>query len=815
VKPDPAPLLDPLLPDQPQAEEEHLRLALEAGEVGTWEWDLVSGRMHWSAQMFRNLGLAPRRRGDLYRALLRATHPADRRGLEASLAEFRQQPGPMRVEIRTVWSDGDIHWIVFLGGVVGDAAGYPVCMRGVTIDGTRRRRGEAAVHDLAERLRLAMNAGRLAALEVDLLKRVLRWSPEAAAMHGISSEQAEIGVDDWRRLIHPEDEPACAQQLAAAAGQKIDCNVEYRLMLPGHALRWLAVQGSVVLDAEERAARIVGVVQDVTERKAVEAAVRDSERRLRELNETLEQLAERRARQLDASRAQMQAFFDNSPDWLTLFRATLDGHFVYEDLNRATERAYGLSRDQVVGRRLEQILGAEPAQLPLRHMRACLHTGENQRYTARRTMAGRTRTIDVMFVRVPERQEGEFFIIATARDITEREAIEEQLRQAQKMEIVGQLTGGLAHDFNNLLTAIIGNLELLAPRLASDPMSAKHVASAQRAADSGAKLTEQLLAFSRRQHLQPQAVDLNAVISGMSDLLTRTIGTTIQVHTVLAQNLWPALIDPTQTEIAILNLAINARDAMPLGGMLTIESKNLASGSVAIPQEIRDRDCICISVRDTGTGMTEEVLGSAIEPFFTTKEVGKGSGLGLSQVYGLVRQSEGALRLESRLGAGTSVHLFLPRAPTQAGALEIQPDRSKSAASSGRILVVDDDAGVREITVQMLRQGGYGVVEVDSGQAALDALARGEVYDLVVMDIAMPGLDGIETVRRARERWPGLNVLYVTGFAEIGGAEWHTGDDPLIKKPFRLTDLMDAARLAIQRRPHRNPANILRLQNRI
>ena len=573
VKPDPAPLLDPLLPDQPWAEEEHLRLALEAGEIGAWEWDLISGRMQWSAQMFRNLGLAPRRRGDLYRALLAATHPADRRRLEASLAEFRQQPGPIRLEIRAVWPGGDIHWIVFLGRVVGDAEGCPVCMRGVTIDGTRRRRGEAAVHDLAERLRLAMNAGRLAALEVDLLKRVLRWSPEAAAMHGISSEQAEIGIDDWGRLIHPEDEPACAQQLAAAAGQKIDCDVEYRLMLPGHALRWLAVQGSVVLDAEERAARIVGVVQDVTERKEAEAALRDSERRSRELNETLEQLAERRARQLDASRAQMQAFFDNSPDWLTLFRATQDGHFVYEDLNRATELAYGLSRDQVVGRRLEQILGAEPAQLPLRHMRACLQTGENQRYTACRTMAGRTRTIDVMFVRVPEKQESEFFIIATARDITEREAIEEQLRQAQKMEIVGQLTGGLAHDFNNLLTAIIGNLELLAPRIASDPISAKHVASAQRAADSGAKLTEQLLAFSRRQHLQPRAVDLNAVISGMSDLLTRTIGTTIQVHTMLAQNLWPALIDPTQTEIAILNLAINARDAMPLGGMLTIESK--------------------------------------------------------------------------------------------------------------------------------------------------------------------------------------------------------------------------------------------------
>jgi PAS domain S-box-containing protein len=411
-------------------------------------------------------------------------------------------------------------------------------------------------------------------------------------------------------------------------------------------------------------------------------------------------------------------------------------------------------------------------------------------------------------------EKGETFFELVAEDVTEQRVLEQQLRQAQKMEIVGQLTGGLAHDFNNLLTAIIGNLELLAPRVARDPMSAKHVASAQRAADSGAKLTEQLLAFSRRQHLQPQVVDLNAVIAGMRDLLARTIGTTIQVRTVLAPDLWPALVDPTQTEIAILNLAINARDAMPLGGTLTIESKNLPANSNSIPREIGDRDCICISVRDSGTGMTEEVLRSAIEPFFTTKEVGKGSGLGLSQVYGLARQSDGSLQLESRLGAGTSVHLFLPRAAMPADGFAIRSDHSKSTASSGRILVVDDDAGVREITVQMLRQGGYRVTEVDSGQAALDALARGEIYDLVVIDVAMPTLNGIETVKRARERWPGLNVLYVTGFAETGGAEWHTGDDPLIKKPFRLTDLVEATRLAIQRDPDRKRADILRLPQR-
>src|SRR5207248_11664933 len=212
-------------------------------------------------------------------------------------------------------------------------------------------------------------------------------------------------------------------------------------------------------------------------------------------------------RRSEASRSQMRAFFDNSPDWLTLFRATRDGRFLYEDFNRETERAYGMSRDQVIGRPLEEILGAEQAQLPLRHMRACIETGETQRYSARRSLAGRTRTIDVMFVRAPEKQDGDYFIMSTARDITEREAMQEQLRQSQKMEAVGQLTGGLAHDFNNLLTAIIGNLELLVPRPAGDGNLNRFVAAAHRAAENGARLTEQLLAFSRGQHLQLRSTD--------------------------------------------------------------------------------------------------------------------------------------------------------------------------------------------------------------------------------------------------------------------------------------------------------------------
>jgi len=507
----------------------------------------------------------------------------------------------------------------------------------------------------------------------------------------------------------------------------------------------------------------------------------------------------------------MRAFFDNSPDWLTLFRATKDGRFIYEDLNRATAQAYGLSPDQVIGRALEEILGVEQAQLPLRHMRACIETGETQRYSARRTLAGRTRIIDVMFVRAPEKQDGDYFIMSTARDITEREAMQEQLRQSQKMEAVGHLTGGLAHDFNNLLTAIVGNLELLATRLPADGSTAGFVAAAQRAAQNGARLTEQLLAFSRGQRLQLRSTDLNGVIDGMRDLLARTIGPTVQVRARLMPGLWPALVDPTQIEIAVLNLAINARDAMPLGGTLTIETRNIDGAAGAAPDEIAGRDCICLSVRDTGGGMTEEVRLSAVEPFFTTKELGKGSGLGLSQVYGVMRQSNGALEIESRVGAGTAVHLYLPRtnpAPEQSAT---QPEAGKQAGPGGRILVVDDDAAVRAVTAEMLRQIGYGVAEAASGQAALDALGRGEIYELAIVDIAMPGLNGIETVRRARERWPGLRVLYVTGYADAAVTGVETDDDPLIRKPFRMSELATAVNRALERNRYAESRNVVPL----
>jgi PAS domain S-box-containing protein len=646
----------------------------------------------------------------------------------------------------------------------------------------------------------ALEAGGIGAWEWDFAAARMRWSAQMFRNLGLFPKPGSESLDLLLSALHPEDRPDAAAKLDEYRLRPGPLRLELRVVWASADVHWIVFLGEVEA-SPDGPARMHGVTIDSTRRRhleeSAESALRESEARLKELNATLEKLTQFQSRQLDASRAQMQAIFDVSPDWLTLFRATSDGRFIYEDLNRATELAYGKTRQEVIGQPVENVLGTEAAQVPLAHMRACIRTGENQRYTARRTFSGKSRTIDVMFARVPEKYDGDYFIMATARDITEREAIEQQLRQAQKMEAIGQLTGGVAHDFNNLLATIIGNLDLLAPRLATDLRATAFLAAAQRAADNGAKLTAQLLAFSRRQHLQPRAVDLNEAITAMREILARTIGTSIRVETALAPQLWPALVDPTQIEIAILNLAINSRDAMQSGGILTIQTENLTGDCDAAPAEMAGRGCVCVSVHDTGTGMTDDVLRLAVEPFFTTKDVGMGSGLGLSQVYGMVQQSSGHMRIDSTLGIGTAVHLYLPCAEAVDGAAGEAARNPAPDEVPARVLVVDDDPGVRDITVQMLRELGYRVAKFDSGKAVLDAVASGERYDLLVVDIAMPGLSGIETLKRLREQLPAQRALFISGHTDNTGSMPQTGSDPLLRKPFRFGELAESVRRAL------------------
>jgi PAS domain S-box-containing protein len=398
--------------------------------------------------------------------------------------------------------------------------------------------------------------------------------------------------------------------------------------------------------------------------------------------------------------------------------------------------------------------------------------------------------------------------IVVATDISERRDLEAQLLQAQKLEAVGQLTGGVAHDFNNLLTVILGNLQLVASSLPEGDSAQSFIENARAAARRGAALTHRLLAFARRQTLQPRVLDAGELVAGMDDLLRRTLGETISIQIVRAESLWKCRIDPTQLENVILNLAINARDAMPRGGRLTIETSNaLLADSTA-----RQRDgappgpYVALAISDTGAGMSREIVEHAFEPFFTTKELGQGSGLGLSMVYGFVKQSGGHVEIESRPGEGTTLRVYLPPAESEAvepGARVSSRRSAGIAGSAGRgelILVVEDDEHVRALTVGLLERVGYKTIDASSGQSALALLDRVEEIALVFTDVVLPGeMSGPQLARAVQVRRPGLPVLFTSGYSEsaLGRQEALAPGDEIVAKPFTQAELAERIRAAL------------------
>jgi signal transduction histidine kinase/CheY-like chemotaxis protein len=386
---------------------------------------------------------------------------------------------------------------------------------------------------------------------------------------------------------------------------------------------------------------------------------------------------------------------------------------------------------------------------------------------------------------------GEVDAIGTiSTDITAQKQSETQLAHAQRMEAVGQLTGGVAHDFNNLLTAILLNADVLARQIESD--SLRYLAEGMRlAAERGADLTRRLLAFGRRQVLLPQATDVAELLDGMETLMRRTLGEHIEIVVRSEADLWPAFVDPGQLESAIINLAVNARDAMTAGGRLTIETTNveLDESYAASHADVKPGQYVKLSVSDTGTGMATDVIERAFEPFFTTKDIGKGTGLGLSMVYGFVKQSEGHVHIHSEAGFGTVVSLYLPRSSAAASTAAQFEQLPQMASGSETILLVEDDPLVRAYSEEQLCTLGYDVVTAENAPGALRLVEQGYVPDLLFSDIVMPGgMSGLDLARHLRARWPGLKVLLTSGYAH--GAVEEAANDPLLEryilaKPYR------------------------------
>jgi signal transduction histidine kinase/CheY-like chemotaxis protein len=415
---------------------------------------------------------------------------------------------------------------------------------------------------------------------------------------------------------------------------------------------------------------------------------------------------------------------------------------------------------------------------------------------------------DGRWVQLLERRTSDGGTVSLRFDITERKRTEEQLRRAQRLESVGQLTGGIAHDFNNLLAVIIGNLEMAGEDHVAQDIKRELLSQALQAALRGAELTQRLLAFSRRQPLNPRAVDIEETILSMRELLRRTLGETITVDIAARERPWPCLADPVQLESALLNLAINARDAMPEGGRIVIETANVTLDANAVGQqgEIAPGEYTVVSVTDTGTGMSEEVRRHAFEPFFTTKDVGKGSGLGLSMVYGFVKQSGGNVTIYSEPGHGTTVKLYLPRARPAAGAGEASASAAAttpapSTSPAGTVLVVEDQDEVRVLVERQFTALGFTVHQAADAAAALAMLEAHPEIALLFTDIILPGgMTGLQLAEEALRRWPALKVLYTSGYTESavaqrGGLE---SGALLLSKPYRKEELRRMVRLVLQ-----------------
>ncbi len=488
---------------------------------------------------------------------------------------------------------------------------------------------------------------------------------------------------------------------------------------------------------------------------------------------------------------QLAAIVDSTAD--AVIGLDLDG--IVTSWNDAATRIFGYGGQNIIGKsiailpppdRLEEVTG----------ILARVKQGERitNYETVRRTKNGEL--VDVSLTASPVYDDRDEIVGVSAiyRDISDQKRTEEQLRQAQKMETVGQLTGGVAHDFNTLLGVMVGNLELLQEDDGLSEESTEMAKSAMLAAVRGVDLTSRLLAFSRKQNLRPRVADLNERVTEAITLLSRTLDTTIQIRTLLSGRLWNTLIDPTQMETAIINLALNARSAMPDGGTLTISTANatVKEGDVDRPAELAPGQYVVLSVCDTGAGMSDDVLSHAFEPFFTTRDVGQGSGLGLSMVHGFITQSAGHIRIVSAAGAGTTVTIWLPRtARPLSRVAAIKPSPPPKGAGE-MILVVEDDASLRRVAQTMLHSLGYSVLTASDGNSALSILDQEPEIALLFTDLALPrGVNGAMLAREAAARRPDLKVLFTSGFAEYAGRRYEMLDDDvaLIAKPYRKAAL--------------------------
>ncbi len=789
-----------VMAERAQAEaNERLRLATENAEVGLWDIDRDGNIGFFYA---RSAFSMPQDRKTSAEDFFAHVHPED---VGALLSAYRAARDPEKraildVEYRTL-AVGDIpaRWMAVKGRGVFDTDGTCIRMSGTAVDITKRKQAEQALRHSEEQLRLATENAEIGMWDMDVVNNANYSTPRVKAMFGIDPSD-DPPSEEFFRLVHPDDIARVEKAYAAAFDPKLrgSYDVEYRAIGRDGVMRWIHAKGRGVFDADGRCLRVSGTAVDITEKHKIEEALRRSEEQLRLAAEH----ADVGLWDVDVINQtlywppRVNILFGLAPDHPTTlreFRAR-----IHPDDSR-----------RIVGAMLE---ACDPAK----------KTPYDVEYRIVPANGRATRWVSVRGRAVFDADDRCTRMLGIILDITARKEIEERLRelnetleakvaertaalersqqalqQAQKMEAIGNLTGGIAHDFNNLLQGVSGSLDLIRRKPEDTARVRRWAEAGLQASERGAKLTAQLLAFSRSQKLQLKPIDLAELLLGMRDLLGRTLGPAVRIAINPDAEAANVMGDETQLELAVLNLAINARDAMPNGGELVIATHR---HQVKHDADLAAGDYIELAVTDAGTGMPADVITRAFDPFFTTKGIGKGTGLGLSQVYGMARQAGGIARLVSKPGEGTSVRIFLRATDADPQHDAARDENSQTQAQNPAvILIVDDDIDVRRFLTDSLDAFGYKVVQAENGSEGLAALER-VMPDMMIVDYAMPGMTGAEMAQKARVMHPKLPIVFASGYAETSALENVADDKTLIlRKPFRIAELQDAVTRALAR----------------
>jgi PAS domain S-box-containing protein len=759
--------------------------------VGGVEVDLREGfKNRRSPEYLLIHGLPPEAADETHEDWVNRLHPEDReQALRQFLDAIAGQGEDYTAEYRIIRpSDGETRWIRVVAKIERDDTGRALRLIGAHIDVTDRMLAQQTLRESEERFRLIANSAPVP-MWVTKLDRTRSFANQAYVdFLGLPYEEAI--VFDWRKALHPDDLPRILQQQITGEASLKPFVLEARYRRADGEWRWLRSESQPRWDPTGKHVGFIGVAHDIT-------AAKRAEIELRKLNETLERRIEERTAQLRTNEAMMRAILETSHQYQGLLDQK--GDLLYA--NKTSLAGIRSDGRDVIGKPFWEtpwFTATDGAPDAVREAFAAVLRGEEVRTEMLLHVPIGDRYFDFA-MRPLFDQHGEIRgAVPEAVDITERRQGEDALRQSQKMEAVGQLTGGVAHDFNNLLTIIRSATDFLRRRELPEERRRRYVDAISETVERASKLTAQLLAFARRQPLKPQVFNVGPQVENVAQLIRPLVGSRIQIEVDIDDSSTFSIADIAQFETALINLAINARDAMGGEGRLTISVRKVGVIPALRGQPARSGNFIAVSVDDTGAGIAPEHLAAIFEPFFTTKEVGKGTGLGLSQAFGFAKQSGGDIAVASTLGRGANFTIYLPQAAQPKETEAAKAGSEPAATGRGyRVLLVEDNEDVGTFSTELLEDLGYKVNRVADANAALAILATDEfAVDLVFSDVIMPGMNGVELAGVIRERYPGLPVVLTSGYSHVLAENAHRGFE-LIQKPYSVELLSRILRKAM------------------